>query len=110
MIVRWVLSEMVDEGILLCSQGLGMFVFDYCFMSLMLEIKSICDEIEYCGYCYVNCIVLLEVCRVDYNIVMYLVVNEGDEVFCSVIVYCENDLLVQYEDCWVNLYWVFEYL
>ena len=46
MTARRALSEMVDEGILMRSQGIGTFVSDSRPMSSMLEIKSIRDEIE----------------------------------------------------------------
>ena len=110
MTARRALSEMVDEGILLRSQGLGTFVSDHRPMSSMLEIKSIRDEIEHRGHRYANRIVLLEARKADHNIATHLAVNEGDEVFHSVIVHCENDLPVQYEDRWVNPQWAPDYL
>ena len=110
MTARRALSEMVDEGILMRSQGLGTFVSDHRPMSSMLEIKSIRDEIEQRGHRYSNQIVLLETREADLNIAAHLSVSEGDEVFHSVIVHCENDLPVQYEDRWVNPQWAPDYL
>ncbi|MFS1702424.1 UTRA domain-containing protein [Alteromonas sp. AMM-1] len=110
MTARRALSDMVDEGILMRSQGLGTFVSDHRPMSSMLEIKSIRDEIEQRGHRYSNRIVLLETRSADHSIAAHLAVNEGDDVFHSVIVHSENGLPVQYEDRWVNPAWAPDYL
>ncbi len=46
MTARRALSKMVDEGIILRSQGIDTLVTDHRPMSQMQEIKSIGDEIE----------------------------------------------------------------
>ncbi|GEA05828.1 histidine utilization repressor [Alteromonas sp. KUL42] len=110
MTARRALSEMVDEGILMRTQGIGTFVSDNRPMSSMLEIKSIRDEIEQRGHQYSNEVLLLEKVVVSSDIAHRLAVAEGSEVFHSIIVHCENTLPVQYEDRWVNPEWVPDYL
>ena len=46
MTARRAITELVNEGILVRSQGLGTFVSDHRPMSSMLEIRSIHDEIR----------------------------------------------------------------
>ncbi|MEM7418307.1 MAG: UTRA domain-containing protein [Pseudomonadota bacterium] len=110
MTARRALSEMVDEGILMRSQGIGTFVSDHRPMSSMLEIKSIRDEIEQRGHQYSNEILLLERTSASADIARRLGLSEGDDVFHSIIVHCENKLPVQYEDRWVCPKWIADYL
>jgi len=110
MTARRALSEMVDEGILMRSQGIGTFVSDSRPMSSMLEIKSIRDEIEQRGHRYTNEILLLETAPASSDIAHRLAVDEGEVVFHSIIVHCENNLPVQFEDRWVNPTWIHDYL
>ncbi len=110
MTARRALSEMVDEGILMRSQGLGTFVSDHRPMSSMLEIKSIRDEIEYRGHAYTNQIRLLERTFANADIAQRLAIPVGSDVFHSIIVHCENALPIQFEDRWVNPQWIPDYL
>ncbi len=110
MTARRALSEMVDEGILMRSQGIGTFVSDSRPMSSMLEIKSIRDEIEQRGHRYTNEILVLETAPASDVISQRLAVDLGAPVFHSIIVHCENNLPVQYEDRWVNPAWIDDYL
>ncbi|AGP80814.1 histidine utilization repressor [Alteromonas mediterranea MED64] len=110
MTARRALSEMVDDGILMRSQGIGTFVSDHRPMSSMLEIKSIRDEIEQRGHRYTNEILVLEIAPASADIAHRLAVDEGVEVYHSIIVHCENNLPVQYEDRWVNPAWIGDYL
>ncbi|WP_334012553.1 UTRA domain-containing protein [Alteromonas sp. S167] len=110
MTARRALSEMVDEGILMRSQGVGTFVSDHRPMSSMLEIKSIRDEIEQRGHRYTNHILVLETLLAGTVLANKLAVNEKATVFRSVIVHCENTLPVQYEERWVNPMWLPDYL
>ena len=110
MTARRALSEMVDEGILMRSQGIGTFVSDSRPMSSMLEIKSIRDEIEQRGHRYTNEILVLETSPASDAIAQRLGIDVGEPVFHSIIVHCENNLPVQYEDRWVNPAWINDYL
>ena len=110
MTARRALSEMVDEGILMRSQGIGTFVSDSRPMSSMLEIKSIRDEIERRGHRYTNEILVLETTPASDAISQRLAVDVGETVFHSIIVHCENNLPVQYEERWVNPAWINDYL
>ncbi len=110
MTARRALSEMVDEGILMRSQGLGTFVSDHRPMSSMLEIRSIRDEIQQRGHQYSNHIVRLEAIPADENIAVWLDVRTGDAVYHSIVVHSENNMPVQYEARWVNPAWAPDYL
>ncbi|WP_100656538.1 histidine utilization repressor [Alteromonas flava] len=110
MTARRALSELVEEGILMRSQGLGTFVADHRPMSSMLEIRSIRDEIEQRGHQYSNHIQLLSEVIADDVIANVLDIPRGHAAFHSVIVHLENGLPVQYEDRWVNPRWAPDYL
>lgn len=110
MTARRALSELVDEGILMRSQGLGTFVSDHRPMSSMLEIRSIQDEVEQRGHRYSNRIVLLNAISANRALARLLEVEEGERVFHSQIVHHENHTPIQFESRYVNPRWVPDYL
>jgi GntR family histidine utilization transcriptional repressor len=110
MTARRAVSELVDEGILLRSQGLGSFVSDHRPMSSMLEIRSINDEIEHRGHTYSSQVVCLEAVSCDSYQSTLLGVKVASDIFHSKIVHFENDIAVQLEDRFVNPLWAAEYL
>jgi len=110
MTARRALSDLVAEGILLRSQGLGTFVADHRPMTSMLEIKSINDEITQRGHAYSNQLISLETVCADEQQSAWLCVTANSNLFHTKIVHLENNLPIQLEDRWVNPLWAPEYL
>jgi GntR family histidine utilization transcriptional repressor len=110
MTARRALSELVTEGILARSQGVGTFVSDSRPMSSMLEIRSIDDEILQRGHRYSNQVLSIETVLATEQQSAWLGVAVGSPVFHTKIVHLENDLAVQLEDRLVNPKWAPDYL
>lgn len=110
MTARRALTELVDEGILARSQGIGTFVSDHRPMSSMLEIKSIQDEIKHRGHKYANRQLLKQSIRANEQQSAWLDVPVGSDLYHTQIVHLENGLPVQFEDRLVNPLWAPDYL
>lgn len=110
MTARRALTELVDEGFLIRSQGLGTYVSDHRPMSSMLEIRSIHDEIIHRGHKYTNQVIAKDALSANKQHAMQLGVIEGTEVFHTLIVHLENNVPIQIEDRIVNPKWAADYL
>lgn len=110
MTARRALTELVNEGVLVRTQGLGTFVSDHRPMSSMLEIRSINEEITHRGHRYSNRVLSKNVTASNGQQSVWLGVAEGSEIFHTKIVHLENDLPVQLEERWVNPLWAPNYL
>lgn len=110
MMVNCVLCELIEEGVLKCIVGVGIFVVEVKLQLNLLMIVYICDEICVCGYEYCCCVLswLSEFVLFDVVVVFGLLVNML--VFYVVCVYEENGCLIQFEDCYVNLVVVFGFI
>lgn len=102
MTARRALTELVDEGILARSQGVGTFVSDSRPMSSILEIRSIDDEITQRGHRYSNKVLSVESIHASEQQSVWLGVATGSVVFETKIVHMENGLVIQLEDRIVN--------
>ena len=102
MTARRALLELMQEGWLVRSQGLGTFVADRKPVLSMLEVRNIAEEIAERGHSYGNRIVKLEEIPATEAIGMYLGVPPGSKVFHSVIVHIDNEVPVQLEDRYTN--------
>lgn len=107
---RRAITELVTEGILFRSQGLGTFVSDHRPMSSILNIRSIDDEILQRGHRYSNQVIHAQGVCADEQQSAWLGVNIAASVFNTQIVHLENDLPVQLEHRLVNPKWAPEYL
>lgn len=102
MTARRALTELVNEGILARSQGVGTFVSDSRPMSSILEIRSIDDEILQRGHRYSNQVLGVETIHASERQSVWLGVAANSLVFHTRIVHRENDLVIQLEDRLVN--------
>jgi GntR family histidine utilization transcriptional repressor len=102
MTARRALSELVVEGILARSQGVGTFVSDSRPMSSILEIRSIDDEITQRGHRYSNKVLDVDTIRASDQQRVWLGVAANALIFHTKIVHMENDLIIQLEDRLVN--------
>lgn len=110
MTARKALSELVQEGILMRSQGLGTFVSDHRPMSSMLTIKSIDQEVTQRGHQYSNQVLSVERIAASEQQAAWLGVEPEKPIFRSRIIHLENALPIQYEDRLVNPKWAADYL
>jgi GntR family histidine utilization transcriptional repressor len=102
MTARRALSELVVEGILARSQGVGTFVSDSRPMSSILEIRSIDDEITQRGHRYSNKVLDVDIIHASDQQRVWLGVAANTLIFHTKIVHMENDLIIQLEDRLVN--------
>jgi len=102
MTARRAVSELVQEGWLVRSQGLGTFVADRKPTLSMLEVRNIAEEIASRGHRYSNRTLKLEPVQATEAIAMYLGLNAGLTVFHSIIVHIDDDVPVQVEERYVN--------
>jgi GntR family histidine utilization transcriptional repressor len=102
MTARRALSELVVEGILARSQGVGTFVSDSRPMSSILEIRSIDDEIIQRGHRYSNKVLGVNTIHASERQRIWLGVAVNSVIFHTKVVHMENDLVIQLEDRLVN--------
>ncbi|MEP1444606.1 MAG: histidine utilization repressor [Paraglaciecola sp.] len=102
MTARRALTELVTEGILARSQGLGTFVSDSRPMSSILEIRSIDDEIIQRGHLYANKVLTVDTVTATEQQCVWLGVATNSVVFHTKVVHLENGLPIQLEDRIVN--------
>lgn len=102
MTARRALLELMHEGLLVRSQGLGTFVADRKPVLSMLEVRNIAEEIADRGHRYDNHVMRMEEVIASEAIGMYLGVLPGTKIFHSIIVHIDNTVPVQIEDRSVN--------
>jgi len=102
MTARRALTELVDEGILARTQGVGTFVSDSRPMSSILEIRSIDDEITQRGHHYSNRVLSVESIQTSEQPSVWLGVAVNSLAFQTKIVHMENGLAIQLEERLVN--------
>lgn len=102
MTARRALLELMQEGWLVRSQGLGTFVADRKPVLSMMEVRNIAEEIAERGHSYSNRILKMEPAAATEAIAMQLGIAPGARIFHSVIVHVDNGVPVQLEDRFVN--------
>lgn len=110
MTARRALTELVNEGFLFRSQGLGTFVSDHRPMSSMLEIKSIDEEVRQRGHGYSNKVIVQQrICANQTQGVLFSL-PIGTELFRTQIVHIESNIPIQIEDRLVNPFHAPDYI
>lgn len=102
MTARRALTELVEAGVLERSQGLGTFVASLKSQSSMLSIRNIADEIKGRGHSHSVQVVELAAINAIPPIAIALGLEEGTEVFYSLLVHCEQGIPLQLEERFVN--------
>lgn len=102
MTARRALTELVEAGVLERSQGLGTFVESLKSQSSMLSIRNIADEIKGRGHGHSVQVVELAAINAIPPIAIALGLEEGTEVFYSLLVHCEQGIPLQLEERFVN--------
>ncbi|MFA3790205.1 histidine utilization repressor [Aliiglaciecola sp. SL4] len=110
MTARRALTDLVNEGILLRSQGLGTFVSDQRPMSSMLEINSIDDEVLARGHSYANKVICQNQIPATAHQANSLGLAIDDPVYHTQIIHLENNIPIQLEDRLVNPKYAPEYI
>ena len=110
MTARRALTELVDNGVLERSQGLGTFVAEFKSQSSMLSIRNIADEIKARGHGYSVQVLELTAIEALAPIAIALGLETGSRVFYSVLVHCEERLPLQLEERFVNPQLIPDYL
>jgi len=102
MTARRALTELVGDGVLVRTQGLGSFVADARPMSSLLEIRNIAEEIQARGHRHSSELLRLHAICADLQQAIWLSVTEGSQIYHSTLVHFENGVALQYEDRFVN--------
>lgn len=102
MTARRALLELMQEGALVRSQGLGTFVADRKPVLSLLEVRNIADEIAERGHRYSNRVIKLEATPATEAMSVYLGVLKGATIYHSIIVHLDNQIPVQVEDRYTN--------
>lgn len=110
MTARRALTELVNEGFLFRSQGLGTFVSDHRPMSSMLEIKSIDEEVIQRGHGYSNMVILQQEIKATFTQSALFSIPENAMLFHTTIVHIESGKPIQIEDRLVNPEYAPDYL
>ncbi|MGI3004879.1 histidine utilization repressor [Shewanella algae] len=110
MTARRALTELVDNGVLERSQGLGTFVAEFKSQSSMLSIRNIADEIKARGHGYSVQVLELTAIEALAPIAIALGLEIGSRVFYSVLVHCEEGQPLQLEERFVNPQLIPDYL
>ncbi len=96
------LKELTNEGYLVRVPGVGTFVADFKAKSPLLEIRNIADEIRERGHAYHAEIILNVREKASPELMHSLELEEGAEVFHTIIVHREQGLPIQVEERFVS--------
>lgn len=102
MTARRALDELTEEGVLYRAQGRGTFVAPKKLHSPMLEIRNIAEEVQERGNHYSNELLLLQKEYCPTHLKHYFNLEEGEDIYHSIMVHKENKKPIQIEQRYVN--------
>lgn len=102
MTARRALDELTEEGILYRVQGRGTFVAPKKLYSPMLKIRNIAEEIIERGGNYSNELILLQKEQCPSHLLARFELDEGNDIYHSIMVHKDNDKPIQIEQRYVN--------
>jgi len=102
MTARRALQELAEQGVLLRTQGAKTLVASLKSQSSIVEIRNIADEIRAGQHAYRAEVCQLHAQPADGFIATQLGMNEGDNVYYSVICHYRDNVPVQLEQRFVN--------
>lgn len=102
MTARRALDELTEEGVLYRAQGRGTFVAPKKLHSPMLEIRNIADEVKERGNEYSNELILLQKEQCPSHLLPNFGLEEGSDIYHSIMVHKENNKPIQIEQRYVN--------
>lgn len=91
------LRELNNEGYVERIAGVGTFVADLKAASHVLEVRNIADEIKRRGHSHTATPMTREKAAADSATAGALQIDEGNEVFCLVLIHHENAIPIQVE-------------
>ncbi|GAA4878409.1 histidine utilization repressor [Ferrimonas pelagia] len=110
MTARRALTELVEQGVLVRSQGLGTFVAPFRSQSSLLTIRNIADEIRERGHRHRAQLLALDACPADMETAIALGLAPQAPIYHSRLLHLDNDQPVQLEERYVNPILVPDYL
>jgi GntR family histidine utilization transcriptional repressor len=110
MTVSRALRDLVSDGKLARTQGVGTFVTTPPAKNDLLEIRDIALDIVARGLAHRARLVCLEAVRADTDLAITLDLRPGAKVFHSIIVHFEDDLPIQLEERYVSPRFAPDYL
>ncbi|ADN77967.1 transcriptional regulator, histidine utilization repressor, GntR family [Ferrimonas balearica DSM 9799] len=110
MTARRALTELVEQGVLVRSQGLGTFVAPFKSQGSMMAIRNIAEEIAERGHQHSAQLLLLKPVAAETEVAIALAVPAGSTIYRSSLLHLENGQPVQLEDRYVNPALVPDYL
>jgi GntR family histidine utilization transcriptional repressor len=102
MTARRAVQELADEKLLQRAPGLGTFVAEPQAVTAVLEITDFAQQFSHSNPQYSNRILVLQEIAAEKNIAAVLGLNEGDQLFHSIVVHYRDSAAVQWEECFVN--------
>jgi len=102
MTARRAVQELADEKLLQRAPGLGTFVAEPQAVTAVLEIADFTQQFSYSNPAYSNRILVLQETTAEKNIAAVLGLNEGDQLFHSIVVHCRHSAAEQWEECYIN--------
>lgn len=102
MTVNRALRELVEQGRIRRTAGVGSFVADEKPRSNLLQIASLAQDVRARGHDYACEVIAVERISASLEVASALGLNTGDSVFHSVCVHKEDGVPMQLEDRYVN--------
>lgn len=102
MTARRAVQELADEKLLQRAPGLGTFVAEPQTVTPVLEIADFNQQFSHSNPEYSNRILVLQEATAEKNIAAVLGLNQGDQLFHSIVVHYRDSAAVQWEECYVN--------